>query len=96
MRCSKLEMQVDVLKVLAQRGPLQLTHIMFQVNVTCNILKENLVFLIKQGLIEEIVIEKNSVVYANTNRGTAVIRFFGELGKAFPVKEENKFLPVSY
>jgi hypothetical protein len=52
-------------------------------------------FLIKQGLILEMVVEKNSVVYANTNRGTVVIQFFGELGnKTIPVEENSKFLHV--
>ena len=89
-------MYVDILKVLAKSGPLQLTHIMYQANVDCIILKEHLGFLIKQGLIEEIVMEKNSLVYANTNRGTTVIRFFNELNKNIHVKVEDKFLPVSY
>jgi hypothetical protein len=36
-------------------------------------------------------------VYTNTNRGSAVVRFFGELDKSLPVKEEEgKCLPVSY
>jgi predicted transcriptional regulator len=95
MKRSKLEMYVDILKVLAKSGPLQLKHIMYQANVDCIILKEHLGFLIKQGLIEEIVIKKNSLVYANTNRGTTVIRFFNELNKTLPVKVEDKFLPVS-
>ena len=73
-----------------------LTQIMCQATVTCNILKEYLGFLIKQGLIEEIVMEKNNVVYANTDRGTAVIKFFGGLDKTLPVKEDDKFLPVPY
>ena len=30
MRRSKLEMYVDILKVLGQRGPLKLTHIMYK------------------------------------------------------------------
>ena len=96
MRRSKLEMHVDILKVLAQSGPLQLAHIMDQANVSSNILKENLGFLIKQGLIEEVTFEKKDAVYSNLNRGTAVVRFFNELGKALPAKEENKFLPASY
>ena len=49
------------------------------------------------GLVEEILVGKNSVVYANTNRGSAEVRFFGELDKVLPVKEEeSKFLSVSY
>ena len=98
MKRSKLEMHVDILKALSQRGPMQQTDIMYQANLNGNVLKENLVFLIKQGLVEELVVGKNSVVYANTTRGSAVVRFFGELDKSLPVKEEEeaKFLPVSY
>jgi len=64
MKRSKLEMNVEILKVLAQNGPLQLTHIMCQANVNGDTLKEYLGFLIKQGLIEEVVLEQNSMVYA--------------------------------
>ena len=97
MRRSKLEMYVDILRVLAQRGPLKLTHIMYKANVNCNILKGYLDFLIKQGLIEERVVGKSKLVYANTARGTAVIKFFRELNKALSVIEEDgKPFPVPY
>ena len=97
MRRSKLEMYVDILRVLAQRGPLKLTHIMYKANVNCNILKGYLDFLIKQGLIEERVVGKSNVVYANTARGTAVIKFFRELNKALPlIEEDGKISPVPY
>ena len=97
MKRSKLEMYVDILKVLAQKGSLPLDHIICQVNVSCNTLKCHLNFLIKQGLIKESVLEKNIVVYSNTNRGAAVIKFFVGVDKALPVKEEDdKFLPVPY
>jgi predicted transcriptional regulator len=88
---------VDVLKVLAQRGPLKLTHIMYKANVNCKILKEYLGFLIKQGLIEERIVGKSKVVYANTPRGTTVLKYFRELNKALPIKEDDdKILPVLY
>jgi predicted transcriptional regulator len=96
MRRSKLEMQVDILKILAEKGPLPLTSIIQHANLSDNILKENLAFLIKQGLIEEVALEKKGLGYGNTNRGTAVVRFFSGLGKTFPANEESKFLPVSY
>jgi predicted transcriptional regulator len=97
MRRSKLEMYVDILRVLAQRGPLKLTHIMYKANVNCNILKGYLDFLIKQGLIEERVVGKSKLVYANTARGTAVIKFFRELNKALPlIEEDGKPFPVPY
>ena len=96
MMRSKLEMYTDILKVLAQRGPLQLNHIVVQADVNCNVLKGSLDFLIKQGLIEERVLGKSSVVYANTDRGTNVIKFFKELNQPIPIKDDGEFLPVPY
>lgn len=98
MRRSKLEMYVDILKVLAQRGPLKLTHIMYKANVNCKVLKEYLDFLIQQGLVEERAVGKSRVVYANTARGTTVIKYFRELNKALPIIEEDgkHLLPIPY
>ena len=58
---SKLEMYVDILNVLEQRGPLRVSHIMHETNVSCNILKRNLDFLIKQGLIEERIVGETAL-----------------------------------
>jgi predicted transcriptional regulator len=63
MRRSKLEMDVDILKILAQKGPLKLTHLMYKVNVNCDVLSKNVVFLIKQGLIEERNVGKGKIFY---------------------------------
>ena len=49
MRRSKMEMEVDILKILAQKGRLKLTHIMYKTNVNCSVLNTNLEFLIGQG-----------------------------------------------
>ena len=96
MRHSKLEMYVDILKVLAQKGPTKLTHIMYKANVNSSILKEYLDFLIKQGLIEERAVGKNRVVYANTARGTTVIKYFRELNMALSVIDEEKTPPILF
>jgi predicted transcriptional regulator len=96
MRRSKLEMYVDILKVLAQKGPTKLTHIMYKANVNSSILKEYLDFLIKQGLIEERAVGKNRVVYSNTERGTTVIKYFRELNKALSVMDEEKTPPILF
>ncbi len=82
-------MHVDILKVLVHKGPLQISHLMHEANINSNVLKEHLGFLIKQGLVEEISVGKNGVVYSNTDRGTAVIRFFGQLDKSLPAKQEE-------
>jgi predicted transcriptional regulator len=97
MRRSKLEIYVDILNVLAQRGPLNVTHIDYEANVNYTILKEYLNFLMKQGLIEERVVGKDRVVYAVTDRGTSVLKFLRELNKVLTVIDENgKILPDSY
>ena len=62
---------------------------MYKANVNCTVLKEYLDFLIKQGLIEERVVGKSRVVYANTARGTTVLKYFKEPNKALPVKEDD-------
>ena len=94
MRRSKLEICIDVLKVLAHRGPLKLTHIMYKANVNCSVLKEYLEFLIKQNLVEERIDSKQRVVYAITQRGITILKYFRELTQALPIIEEarNTFL----
>jgi len=96
MRRSKLEMYVDVLNVLAQRGPMKISHIMYKANLNCDVLKECLNFLIKQNLIEQRKAGKHNLVYANTPRGTQVTKSFKELNKALPLKEEDKIFPIPY
>jgi len=95
MRRSKLEMYIDVLKVLSQRGPLKLTHIMYKANVNCSVLKQYLNFLIKQNLVEERTIGKKRVVYAITQRGITVLKYFRELKTVLPIIEEARRLPVT-
>jgi len=90
MRRSKLEMYVDILKVLAQRGPLKLTHIMYKANVNCKVLKAYLDFLVGQGLIEERIVGKRRMVYATTQRGVTVLKYFRELEQVLPLVEEAR------
>jgi predicted transcriptional regulator len=97
MRRSKLEMYVDVLDVLAQKGPQKPTHIMYKANLNCSNLKECLNFLIKQRLIEESKVGKCKLVYSNTSRGTSVLKFFKELDKSLTVMDEDsKISPMLY
>jgi len=96
LRRSKLEMYVDILKVLARHGPLKLTHIMYKANVNCSVLKEYLNFLIEQNLIEEKTIGKKRIVYQITQRGITVLKYFRELKTVLPITEEHgKRLPPS-
>ncbi len=90
MRRSKLEMYVDILSVLARKGPLKLTHVMYKANVNCSVLKEYLDFLTKQGLVEERTVGKQRVVYAVTQRGITVLKYFKELKQVLPIVEEAR------
>jgi predicted transcriptional regulator len=97
VRRSKLEMYVDILTVLAHRGPLKLTHVMYKANVNCSVLKEYLDFLMKQGLVEERTIGKRRVVFAVTPRGITVLKYFKELKQVLPIVEEARTqVPVPY
>jgi len=98
MRRSKLEMHVDVLKVLARHGPLKLTHIMYKANVNCSVLKEYLDFLIEHSLVEEQTSNKKRhkarVAYAITEGGLTVLKYFREINTAFQMIEETKKIPA--
>ena len=99
MRRSKLEMYVDILQVLSHRGPLKLTHVMYKANVNCKVLKEYLDFLIKQNLIEERPVGKNRTVFAITQRGITVLKYFRELKQVLPIVEEARNsipIPIPY
>jgi predicted transcriptional regulator len=99
MRRSKLEQYVDILQILSHRGPLKLTHIMYKANVNCKVLKGFLDFLVKQGLIEERSNGRSRIVFAITERGITVLKYFRELKQALPILEETRTpmpLPISY
>jgi len=92
---SKLEIYVNILKALAQRGPLVASNIIDE-NISETNFKGSIEFLIRQGLIEEQVAGENSVVYANTPRGTSVIKFFTQLDKTLTAVDEDKISTINY
>ena len=98
MRRSKMEMYIDILKVMAQNGPMKLTHVMCKANVNCSVLKENLDFLLQQNLIEEQITvkkrNKTKVRYAITEKGRTVIKYFNEVNRALQITEESKILAL--
>jgi predicted transcriptional regulator len=85
-----MEINIDILKVLAQRGPLKLTHVMYKANVNCSVLKEYIDFLIQQDLIEERTLKKERIVYAVTEKGLKVLKYFRELKFMLPLTEEEQ------
>jgi predicted transcriptional regulator len=89
MRRSKLEMLIDILMILEQRGPLKLTHIMYKANVNCQVLADYINELVKNGLVEERSIGKSRVVFAITARGVTVLKYFKEIKEVLPIIEEK-------
>jgi len=61
------------------------------------VLKQYLEFLIKQNLVEERTVGKRRVVYATTQKGITVLKYFRELKQVLPLVEDarNK-LPIPY
>ena len=100
MRRSKMEMYIDILKVLARNGPLKLTHVMYKANVNCSVLKANLEFLIKQNLIEEQIRvkkrNKTKISYAITDKGRTVLKYFNEINIALHINNEKRIPALIY
>lgn len=92
MRRSKLEICIDILRVLADHGPSKITHIMYEVNLNCSALKERIEFLIKQGLVEEKPVGKRRFAYAVTQRGRIVVKAFEELKQVLPITAEESLV----
>jgi predicted transcriptional regulator len=95
MRRSKIEMYIDILKVLAHNGPLKLTHLMYKANINCSVLKEYVDFLVKQKLVEGEKISKERRVYKITPRGMKALGFFRELSGTYApsiIIRESKYV----
>lgn len=92
MRRSKLEACIDILRALASHGPLKLTHVMYEVNINCNGLKQYLNFLIQHNLVKEQTLRKErckaKIVYAITGRGRTVLEDFKTIDNALQITEE--------
>jgi predicted transcriptional regulator len=76
MTQSKLETNIEILTVLAQKGPLKLASLMHAVKVNDKALKGYLSFLIRQGLVEEQTVAANSVFFSVTQQGIKILKFF--------------------
>jgi predicted transcriptional regulator len=72
VRRSKLEMRIDILKILTHE-PMKLTKLMHKTDLSQNVLKQHLGFLIQQGLVEEQNLGKDAIFYVTTGRGLRVL-----------------------
>jgi predicted transcriptional regulator len=77
-------MYIEILFVLTQKGPLNLTNIIYEANVNSNILKGYLSFLIKQGLVKEYT-TGNLTAFSITPCGITVLKYFEEVKQVPPI-----------
>jgi predicted transcriptional regulator len=89
MRRSKLEINLDILKILAQNGSLKMTHIMYKANVNCESLKNTLGYLIKQGLIEKRLVDGKRIVYSITHQGLTLSKGWKEIKQSLAAEENE-------
>jgi predicted transcriptional regulator len=86
-RRSKIEICIEILSILDQRGLSRITHIMYNTNTNCSLLKEILIFMIKQDLVQEKSVGKDRLAYCITQRGLSILKAFQELNQILPIVE---------
>lgn len=84
-----MEMYLDILDLLDQRPPLKLTEILQKITVSCNMMRENIDFLTKQGLIEIKILRKKRKAYVISQLGVTVLEQIRELKRPLPEMKET-------
>jgi len=88
MRRSKLEMYVDILRILASQGPMKLTQLVHKTDINQGVLKQHLSFLIRQNLVEKQNFSRDEIFYTITERGLRVLNI------VVPIIEEARKIPA--
>jgi predicted transcriptional regulator len=88
VRRSKLEMYVDILRILASQGPKKLAQLVDKTDLSQSVLKQRLDFLIQQNLVEKQNFSKNKIFYVITERGLKVLNI------VVPIIEEARKTPA--
>jgi predicted transcriptional regulator len=98
-RRSKLEIYIDVLKVI-KGGTIKPTRIMYSANLSWKLLQGILESMVSQDLIEEIDVstsrdKRTNTIYGVTRKGDNVIKFFNH-AKGLIELDELDFQPLHY
>lgn len=87
---SKLEIYLEILNILDHRDALKLAQIINVTNLDFNGLRENIGFLINQGLIEVKIIHQKRKIYSITPLGSKVLNQFRALKETIQIiNQEN-------
>ena len=90
MKPTKLEIYIDILKILSQSSSLKISYVICETNVSGNELKKYLDFLLAQGLVDERKVGKQRMVYSITQRGITVLKYFKELKQELSIINEAR------
>jgi predicted transcriptional regulator len=82
---SKLEIYVDVLKIIAQNYSFEISRIADALSMGTKELKICLTFLVKQGLVDKRKVCNCKVDYLITQQGIGVLRHFNEIEQGVPL-----------
>jgi predicted transcriptional regulator len=88
VRRSKLEVNLDIMKLLASQGPMELTQLVDKADLSQSILKQHLDFLTQQNLVEEQNLGKEETFYVVTERGLKVLKV------VIPIISEVRKIPA--
>jgi len=76
---SDLAIYIDVLKVLRNQGPSNITTIMFKANLNSKTLSKYLDFLVNQSIVEKNTIYDEQAVFVIKQQGVNFLKYFKEL-----------------
>ncbi|MCW3998515.1 MAG: winged helix-turn-helix domain-containing protein [Candidatus Bathyarchaeota archaeon] len=88
-RRSRIQICLDVLSILSQRGLSRITHIMYESNTNCRVLKNNLTYMVQKGLVDKKPVGKERIAYQITQKGVTILNKFKEFKQMLPVVEET-------
>ena len=91
MNRSKLKICIEVLSILASRGPMKLTQLMTKVELNKTRLRQHLRLLKKRSLVERQNLGENKIFYVVTERGLEVLNVIGPV-----IKEAHKFQALQF
>jgi predicted transcriptional regulator len=95
LRRSKLELYLDILKILSHNMPMKPTEIMYGVNVCYRFLELYLDFLVQQDLIERKAVNGRRTTYVITQKGLNTLGKYEELKKTLSLGGEMDSVPSS-
>ena len=78
MKRSNLAIYIDVLKVLRNQGPSNITSLMLKSNLNSKALTKYLEFLVSQSIVEETTICDKQVVFVIKQKGVNFLKYFKE------------------